>query len=152
MAWLHDVLQEGSISGERWQDAGLTIETDRAYLCYVEFSKRQRDWKPEIKAVWSKNIRAALGFCISPTRPTKGDTRVRSFQFAPLDDCRRQFASHLSAPDLVWEAESQPDNQSEEAPEGMWDYDDPRLDAVDAEWEPETDPEPEHEAEDGPLE
>ena len=56
MAWLHDVLQEGSISGEQWQDAGLTIETDRAYMCYVEFSKRQRDWKPEIKSVWSKNI------------------------------------------------------------------------------------------------
>jgi len=151
LAWLHDVLQEGSIGGEQWQDAGLTIETDRAYMCYVEFSKRQRDWKPEIKAVWSKNIRAALDPHIHTTRPTKGATRVREFQFAPLDDCRRQFASHLCAPDLEWEAGSQPDNQSEEAPEGMWDCDDPRLDAVDAEWEPETDPEPEYEAEDGPL-
>ena len=152
MAWLHDVLQEGSISGERWQDAGLTIETDRAYMCYVEFSKRQRDWKPEIKAVWSKNIRAALDPHIHPTRPTKGAIRVRLFQFAPLDDCRRQFASHLSAPDLEWDAENQPNNHSQEAPEGTWYYDDPRLDALDAEWEPETDPEPEYEAEDGPLE
>jgi hypothetical protein len=46
MAWLHDVLQDGSISGERWQDSGLSIEKDRAYMCYVEFSKRQRDWRP----------------------------------------------------------------------------------------------------------
>ncbi|WP_334485655.1 primase-helicase family protein [Bradyrhizobium algeriense] len=114
LAWLYDVLQEGSISSEQWQDGGLTIDTDRAYMCYVEFSKRQRDWKPEIKSVWSKNIRAALGSHINPTRPTKGNTRVRSFQFAPLDDCRRQFASHLCAPDLEWEMEGQPDYQSEE--------------------------------------
>ena len=46
MAWLHDVLQDGSISGERWQDSGLSIEKDRAYMCYVEFSKLQRDWRP----------------------------------------------------------------------------------------------------------
>jgi hypothetical protein len=111
LAWLYDVLQEGSISGERWQDAGLTIETDRAYMHYVDFSKRQRDWKPEIKSVWSKNIQAALSPHIGLTRPTKGNTRVRSFQFAHLDDCRRQVASHLGAPDLEWEAESQSDNQ-----------------------------------------
>jgi hypothetical protein len=149
MAWLHDVLQEGSISCEQWQDVGLTIDTDRAYLCYVESSKRQRDWKPEIKAVWSKKIRAALGSCINPTRPTMAAARVRSFQFAPLDDCRRQFASHLCAPDLEWEVE--PNNQSEQAPEDIWDYDYTRLDTLDTEWEPEpeTYPEPEYEAEDG---
>jgi hypothetical protein len=113
--WLYDVLQEGSVSGERWQDAGLTIETDRAYMCYVEFSKRQRAWKPEIKSVWSKNIQAALGPHIGLTRPTKGTTRIRSFQFGPLHDCRRKFASHLCAPHLEWEAESPPVNQSEEA-------------------------------------
>jgi hypothetical protein len=149
MAWLHDVLQEGSIGGEQWQDAGLTIETDRAYMCYVEFSKRQRDWKPEIRSVWAKNIRVALDSHINSTRPTKGATRVRSFQFAPLDDCRRQFASHLCAPDLEWDAGNQPNNQSQEVPEDMWNYDDSRLDALDTEWEPETDPEPENETEDG---
>jgi hypothetical protein len=147
MAWLYDVLQEGSISGERWHDAGLTIETDRAYLCYVEFSKRQRDWKPEIKSVWSKNIQVALSPHIGLTRPTKGNTRVRSFQFAPLDDCRRQFASHLCAPDLEWEAVSEPEHQ--QAPEDMWDYEDARLDHGDDEWEPETDPELEYEIEGG---
>jgi hypothetical protein len=108
MAWLHDILEEGAIAGERWQDAGLTIETDRTYTCYVEFSKRQRDWKPEIKSVWSKKLRTALGPHIDATRPTKGKARVRSFQFAPLDDCRRQFASHLCAPDLEWETENEP--------------------------------------------
>ena len=149
MAWLYDVPQEGSISSEQWQVGGLTMDTDRAYMCYVEFSKRQRDWKPEIKSVWSKNIRAALGLHINPTRPTKGNARVRSFQFAPLDDCRRQFASHLRAPDLAWETESQPHTQSREASEGMSDCEDTRLDALDTEWEPETDPEPESELEDG---
>ena len=154
MAWLYDVLQEGSISGEQWQDTGLAIDTDRAYACYAEFSKRQHDWKPSIKAVWAKNIRAALGPHISSTRPTKGDTRVRSFDFAPLADCRQQFASHLCAPYLEWDGESQPDNQSEEMPEGLWDYDDHRLDLPEdewePEWEPETDPEPDYETEDEP--
>jgi Family of unknown function (DUF5906) len=148
-AWLYDVLQEGSISSERWQDTGLTIETDRAYMCYVEFSKRAHDWKPEIKSVWSKKIQASLGPHISLTRPTKGSTRVRSFQFAPLADCRRQFASHLCAPHLEWEADGQPDHGSEQAPEDMWDYDDARLDALDDEVEPDADPEPAYEPEDG---
>jgi hypothetical protein len=150
LAWLYDALQEGSIGNEQWQDGGLTIDTDRAYTCYVEFSKRQRDWKPEIKSVWSKNIRAALGLHITPTRPTKGNMRVRSFQFAPLDVCRRQFASHLCAPDLAWETENQPNNQSPELPESLWDCEDTRLDALDTKWEPETDPEPEYRIEDGP--
>jgi hypothetical protein len=145
-AWLHDVLQEGSISGEQWQGAGLTIETDRAYMCYVEFSRRQRDWKPEIKSVWSKNIQAALGLHIQTTRPTKGNTRVRSFQFGPLDDCRRQFGAHLCAPDLEWEG--QPDEQADEPPEGMRDCDDASLDVVDEDGETETDPEQECEKED----
>jgi hypothetical protein len=151
MAWLHDVLQDGSIGYEQWQDAGLTIQTDWAYTSYVDFSKRQRDWKPEIKSVWSKNIQAALGPYIGLTRSAKGGTRVRSFQFAPLHDCRRQFASHLSAPDLEWDAESQPNDQSKEPPEDMWCYDDPRLDSVETEWEPDTDHEPEYPTEDGQL-
>ena len=146
MAWLYDVLQEGSISVEPWKDAGLTIDTDRAYMCYVEFSKRQRDWKPETKPLWSKNIQAALGPHIRLTRPSKGDTRIRSFQFAPLGDCRRQFASHLRAPDLEWEAESQLDHQ--QAPEDLWDYDDASLGVLDDELEPETDPGEEGEVED----
>jgi hypothetical protein len=43
VAWLYDDLQEGSISSEQLQDGGMNIDTDRAYMCYVEFSKCQRD-------------------------------------------------------------------------------------------------------------
>lgn len=139
MAWLHDVLQGGSVGSERWQDAGLTIEKDRAYLCYVEFSRQQRDWRPAIKSVWSKDIHAALRTCIGDTRPTRGDSRVRLLQFAPLDDCRRQFASHLCAPDLEWDVVSEPRHQ--QVPEDLWDYDGASLDPRDDEWEPEIDPE-----------
>jgi hypothetical protein len=145
LAWLHDVLQEGSISGERWQDAGLAIEKDRAYLCYEDFSKRQHNWRPETKPVWSRNIHAALGSLIGSTRPTKGDTRVRVFQFAALADCRRQFASHLGATDLVWQVVCSPNDPSEEVPEGSWDHDHACPDPRANEWEPETDPEQEYE-------
>ena len=34
-----------------------------------------------------------------------GIERVRSFQFASLDDCRRQFAKHIGAPDVEWDPE-----------------------------------------------
>ena len=145
MAWLHDILFEGSICGEPWQDIGLTTETDRAYMCYVEFSNRQRAWKPEIKAVWSKNIQAALGPHVALTRPTKGNRRVRSIQFGPLADCRHKFSSHLCAPDLEWQVDDQ-QNQPEEAPD-MSDCDDARLDLPADEWEPDLDPEPDYETE-----
>ena len=70
-----------------------------------------------------------------------GCRRVRVLRLAPLADCRRQFASHLGAPDLEWEAESQPDSQSpedqsQEVPEDMSDCDDACLDLPDGEWEP----------------
>jgi hypothetical protein len=146
-AWLYDVLQEGSINGEEWQDAGLTTDKDQAYACYVEFSKRQRDWRPAIKSVWSKDIQAALGSYIGETRPTKGNKRVRLFQFGPLVDCRRQFGSHLGAPDLEWQAETQQDDQTAEAPEGE---DDDRVDLPGDECEPKLDPELDYETESEP--
>jgi hypothetical protein len=136
-AWLYDVLQEGSINGEEWQDAGLTTDKDQAYACYVEFSKRQRDWRPAIKSVWSKDIHAALGSYIGETRPTKANKRVRLFQFGPLADCRQKFMSHLGAPDMEWQAPHQ-DDQSEGAPER--EHEDDSVDLPDDEWEPELDP------------
>jgi Family of unknown function (DUF5906) len=149
-AWLHHILHEGSVGGERWQDTGLTIDTDQAYTGYEDFSKRQREWRPDIKSVWSKKIHAALGPHIDTTRRTIGGGRVRSFQFAPLADCRQQFAFHLGAPDLDWDEEKQPDNQLLAVPEGLWDYEEDYLDDPNDEWEPETDPEPDYETEDEP--
>jgi hypothetical protein len=87
-AWLYDVLQEGSIGHENWQSVGITVRTDDAYRCYEDFSKQQRAWRPEIKSVWSKKMRAALGRCVADTKQKTGSDRVRSFQFAPLADCR----------------------------------------------------------------
>ena len=76
-------------------------------MCYEDFSKQQHDWRPEIKAVWSKKVRTVLGPCVGDTRQTTGKERVRSFKFAPLADCRRQFANHI--PDLEWEPDDEPD-------------------------------------------
>jgi hypothetical protein len=110
--WLYEALKEGAIDDEGWQENGLTVSKDSAYERYKEFSKQRHEWKPEIKDQWSKKIHAVLGPSVTDTRPTNGIERVRSFQFAPLADCRRQFASHLGATDLEWE----PDEERERIP------------------------------------
>jgi Family of unknown function (DUF5906) len=112
--WLYQVLQDGAIGYDRWQETGLTVSKDHAYGSYEEFSKQRREWQPEIKDVWSKNIHAALGQNVKDKRLTNDNGRVYSFQFAPLADCRRQFASHLGAPDLKWE---EPDNEPGSVPD-----------------------------------
>jgi hypothetical protein len=105
-AWLYHVLQEGCIGGQSWQDTGLAVSKDQAYRCFEEFSKQQRSWRPEIKDLWSKKIRSALGPCVTDTRPN----RIRSFQFAPLADCRRRFEIHAGAPNIEWQPMDEPEN------------------------------------------
>ena len=117
-------------------------------MCYEDFSKRQHDWRPEIKSVWSKNIHTVLDANVVDTRPTIYNQRLRSFQFAPLADCRRQFASHIGAPDLEWE----PDDESESAPVaagrtgevGEPTESDALHDAPSIEWEPDLESEPDY--------
>ena len=100
MVWLYHILQEGAIGSETWQNDGLSVSKDHAYMCYEDFSKRQHDWRPEIKPVWSKNIHAALGPNVKDERLTKESRRVYSFQFAPLADCWDQFAKYIGAPEF----------------------------------------------------
>jgi len=111
--WLYEALQERAIGGDRWQGAGLTTNKDYAFESYKEFSKQRREWQPATKDVWSKNIHTVLGPNVKDTRPTKDHGRVRVFQFAPIADCRRQFANYLGAPDLKWE---EPENEPGVAP------------------------------------
>jgi hypothetical protein len=106
-SWLYHVLQEGTI-GYSWSDKGFTVATDGAYDHYKEFIKQRREWQPDIKAVWSKKMRAVLGSCVTESRPTVSNQRVRSFQFAPLPDCRRQFAGYIGSPELEWAEPDEP--------------------------------------------
>jgi hypothetical protein len=152
-AWLYHILQEGAIGCENWQNDVLTISTNSAYSDYEDFSKRQHAWRPEIKPEWSKKIRRVLRGCVSDTRP-KGD---RSFQFAPLAACRRQFETHVGAPNIEWEPENDPKSDPGVAIvlQTAEDVGEPTeldalLDAPNLEWEPELEPDnwPEHEPED----
>ena len=103
-AWLHQIFQDGEIGySDRWENNGLTISTDQAYDRYKDFSKQQHAFRPDTKSMWSKKMRKALGPCVSDMRQTQGNERIRSFQFAQLADCRRQFAAHLGAPEIEWE-------------------------------------------------
>jgi hypothetical protein len=112
-AWLHHILQEGEIGSKRWENNGLAVSKDDAYNCYEDFSKRQRDYRPETRAIWAKKARAALGLCLGDTR--SGRERVRSFQFKPLADCRRQFATHIGAPNIEWDPENDATQNCEDA-------------------------------------
>jgi hypothetical protein len=99
-AWLCHVLQEGAIGCYRWQNGSLVVTTDHAYMCYEDFSKRQHAWRPEIKAEWSKKVRRVLRARVKDIRPKEG----RSFEFAPLSDCRCQFATYVGT-QIEWEPE-----------------------------------------------
>jgi hypothetical protein len=103
MLWLYHILHEGEVGFESWQNDGLTVSTASAYKCYEDFSKQQRAWRPDFKGVWSRKLREVLGPYVGDMRTTIGDKRVRSFKFAPLVDCRRQFARHIGTPDYIWE-------------------------------------------------
>jgi len=102
-AWLYHVLNEGAIGIESWKKDGLIVTKDHAYACLEDFSKHQRHWRPDVKAVWSKKLRELLGPCMEDARQKNYTQRVRAFKFAPLADCRRQFASHSGAPNIEWE-------------------------------------------------
>ena len=110
--WLYEALQEGVIGHESWQETGITVGKDHAYEHYKVFSKQRHEWTPAIKAMWSKKIRDALGSNVSETRPTIDGSRVRLFQFAPLADCRRQFAIYLGVKEIKWEPESESEAQT----------------------------------------
>jgi Family of unknown function (DUF5906) len=157
MSWLYDILQEGEIAGKNgkighWDKDGLIIDKGCAYECYKDFSGQRREWKPEIKDIWSKNIRAALGPNVCETRPTVGGNRVRLFAFGPLADCRRQFELHVGAPNIEWRPEELPEpapkNQPEDVGCELEPCEDDCFDPPDDEWEPETDPEPEDDEQD----
>jgi Family of unknown function (DUF5906) len=137
-AWLHQVLQEGAIGPEHWENTGLTIDTVQAYGCYEYFSNRQHAFRPDAKSIWSKKIRKVLGPCVKDTRQTKGDDRKRSFEFAPLSDCRRRFAAHVGAPDIEWEPENDAPQNTENIGEATALIAPP--DAPELEWEPDTEP------------
>jgi hypothetical protein len=107
-AWLYHVLQEGAIGHYNWEGVGLTVSTGDAYGHYEGFSNQQHAWRPEIKAVWSKKIRAALGPCVADTKQKTGSDRVRSFRLAPLVACRQKFETHIGAPNIEWEPENEP--------------------------------------------
>ena len=114
-AWLYHVLQEGEIGCVRWGDVGVTVSKDDAYRSFQEFSKQQHAWRTEIKDLWSKKIRTALGFYMIDTRPGK----VRSFQFASFSDCRRQFESYAGAPSILWDADNDPSTESSLGPDPL---------------------------------
>jgi hypothetical protein len=109
VAWLHHILQEGCITYKRWEwDAnGLTIQTGDAYEDYEAFCKKQHHWRPDVKSIWARKIRKLLGSCVQEARHKDSLTnvRTRSFRFAPLGDCRREFALRAGAPNMEWEAE-----------------------------------------------
>jgi hypothetical protein len=102
-AWLYHVLQEGELGDKRWNVIGLSVRKDHAYECYKDFAKQRREWSPEIKSIWSKNVRLMLGCNVRDARPTSGRDRVRSFEFGPLSDCRMAFASHIGSSTLEWQ-------------------------------------------------
>ena len=115
-AWVHHILQEGAIGSRMF--GGMTASPsskEDAYKRYQDFSKEQRDWRPDVKSVWSKKMRELLGPCVQETKQKHQwqDIRVRAFKFAPLGECRSQFALRAGAPNMEWE----PTNEEDDGPD-----------------------------------
>ena len=143
---MYDVLQEGSICGERWQDVGLTIETDRAYMCYVEFSKRQRDWKPEISLSGQRIFRPPSVH----TLVLRGQKGRHAGSFFPVRiTCR--LPTSVCRPPVRPRFGMGGGERARASSKSARTYGTTTTPASTAKWEPETDPEPEYETEDGPL-
>ena len=126
-AWVHHILQEGAIGYGVWQNDGLAVGKGDAYKQYLDFSKEQRDWKPDVKSVWSKKMRELLGTCVQETRQKHHfqNTRVRAFRLLPLSDCRRQFALRAGAPNMEWEPTNEEDERADGAEQINQDADGP---------------------------
>ena len=121
-AWVHHILHEGAIGSASWRVNGLTVSKERAYECYEYFTKQQRDWRPDVKSVWSRKVRELLGPCVQETRQKhpwqnmqNKNVRVRAFRFGPLADCRRQFAFRAGAPSMEWEPTNEEDERADAA-------------------------------------
>jgi hypothetical protein len=115
-AWVHHILQEGAIGCHPWQNDGVAVGKAEAYQWYVDFTKQQRDWRPDVKSVWSKKVRELLGQCVDDARQKIGfQDRVRVLRFAPLSDCRRQFALRAGAPKMEWEPTNEEDERADAA-------------------------------------
>jgi Family of unknown function (DUF5906) len=106
-AWLAHVLQEGDIGAQTWEDGGLGIGKHEAYRHYVDFSKDRHEWQPELKEVWAKTLRKALGDCLKETKLRNGSLRQRMLTFGPLAKCRATFQKFIGADAdvMLWEQE-----------------------------------------------
>jgi hypothetical protein len=99
-----------------WQNDGVAVGKAEAYQWYVDFTKQQRDWRPDVKSVWSKKVRELLGQCVDNARQKIAfQDRVRALRFAPLSDCRRQFALRAGAPKVEWEPTNEEDERADAA-------------------------------------
>jgi hypothetical protein len=116
-AWVYHILQEGAIGTNVWRNDGLAVSKEDAYKQYLDFSKEQRDWRPDVKSVWSKKMRELLGRCVQETRQKHHwqNIRVRALRFTPLGECRRQFELRAGAPTMEWEPTNEEDERVDAA-------------------------------------
>jgi hypothetical protein len=92
-AWLYHVLQEGAIGCEPWQNTGLAVSTDYAYLCFEDYSKRQRDWRPDRKDSWSKKCAPCLARAWGERGPAKTGFVLSSSRRFPIAAVSSQLMS-----------------------------------------------------------
>lgn len=92
-AWLDQVLHDGAIWSNHWDDLeGLTIRKDEAYNAYEAFAQARKEWHAELKDQWMKTVLEALGPAATSSRHRADGGRVNSILFGPLSLCREEFS------------------------------------------------------------
>jgi hypothetical protein len=100
-AWIYQVLDEGRLRNS-WSPTGMSIEKDCAYEDYLEFSKRQRVYRPAPKSLWGKRLKELLGPAVVESKKSIGTSRVRYLQFPTLEECRNAFVKSTGVAELDW--------------------------------------------------
>jgi hypothetical protein len=98
-AWLRQAFRDGKIGlAHSWEELGIDIDKDDAYVDYEIFSKKRREYSPVLKSVWARDLYKIMGGAAKPIRPRDGSKeRPRLIHFAPLALCQEHFARYMRA-------------------------------------------------------
>jgi hypothetical protein len=92
--------QDWTPSGRDWTQP-IRVSRDALYADYIEFSKRNREYRPTPKSQFGKMLRKFMP-ALAEERPRQGTGRNRLYILPPLAECRSSFEKLIGG-SIPWE-------------------------------------------------